>query len=836
MGNLGDKEYNEAYYLAPTGRFSGNPGEPGFMALTPKNIWSYYYNQPDRTGKPLDESIALFRIPGTCSYACNSTLTIEKNLSSLTVNRQTCEHESSVPLAMMLADCTSDGYSGFETDPRERLAYDTSNVANYVYSPLIYDIDNTCFCVYMGVLSLNENTGSQSGKTLSQIGSMSEHEFITMLRPYIYGGTNTSRIRYQDPTSRVWIPPENEGWTAYQGFPVIDTLTDRPIPANSYIRDWINYENADWNTEFTYSPFAISLNMGNDGGFFSTEVYTIQDQHDIGYSFTQTVNQIQTGRNVIPNTTYGVSMRYYRCNYSVQDFDDVSYKWSDRIYDATAHEWINEGTDISSLPSGRYLRFCTVLEIVDPKGHTRGEALQLAVLHEYAFLGFYFTGTISAAETAELGSEASSADLSKLYLPIFENGTTTGLYVTGEDIRTAPNADSHSMSDDVYHFTATEDEGDLTSRYYSTEMKDSTRLFALTQTDFSQLCVWLNSTLQNDIVDSDDYLKKFKNTNPADYVISIRYYPFDLPKAYALDMYIGPVNVSSSIGQKDFVPRRIGPKRAEDLGGQSLWNFGTVELSMLDNDFRLNYTKMLLYIPWCGYSEIDPKIFAYSSGGVPSKLNVKMSIDYVTGSCMGIVTRINPRGDETVIQTLNGSCGVEVPLFAINQGDYNKTIHDLEVALQQAENNRFTAGVALAGSIIGTAASAFSGNAMGTVAGAGGMMGAAATLENTGSKIDSIQYQIEHYYPSVSAISGASPFNNVIFEALPKLYIYKPLMLPGYDRTAYGKTVGFACNKNGKLSDFSGLTVCAAFDLSGIECTAEEKQIIANYLKGGVIV
>ena len=61
-------------------------------------------------------------------------------------------------------------------------------------------------------------------------------------------------------------------------------------------------------------------------------------------------------------------------------------------------------------------------------------------------------------------------------------------------------------------------------------------------------------------------------------------------------------------------------------------------------------------------------------------------------------------------------------------------------------------------------------------------------------------------------------------------------MLPGYNRTAYGKTVGFACNKNGKLSDFSGLTVCAAFDLSGIECTAEEKQIIANYLKGGVIV
>ena len=56
------------------------------------------------------------------------------------------------------------------------------------------------------------------------------------------------------------------------------------------------------------------------------------------------------------------------------------------------------------------------------------------------------------------------------------------------------------------------------------------------------------------------------------------------------------------------------------------------------------------------------------------------------------------------------------------------------------------------------------------------------------------------------------------------------------DSSVYAHTVGYACLKMGKLSDFTGFTVCSNADLSGITATDAEKEQILRLLQSGVYV
>ena len=52
----------------------------------------------------------------------------------------------------------------------------------------------------------------------------------------------------------------------------------------------------------------------------------------------------------------------------------------------------------------------------------------------------------------------------------------------------------------------------------------------------------------------------------------------------------------------------------------------------------------------------------------------------------------------------------------------------------------------------------------------------------------------------------------------------------------YGHTVGYACEEYGKISSFSGYTVCDNVDTTGIFGTDEEKRMIKEIMESGFYV
>ena len=59
-------------------------------------------------------------------------------------------------------------------------------------------------------------------------------------------------------------------------------------------------------------------------------------------------------------------------------------------------------------------------------------------------------------------------------------------------------------------------------------------------------------------------------------------------------------------------------------------------------------------------------------------------------------------------------------------------------------------------------------------------------------------------------------------------------MLDGYSQSDFGHCYGFATNKTGVVSDFSGYTQFASVDLSGVNCSESMKAQIKSIMLSGV--
>lgn len=817
--------------------------------LTPKTLTHYYFEGDNRIvdhyGKPFDDSVKLWDLDPQSSFASNCYF-FSNTSDNIDWELGTSDNIQPVPLVMLAKCLDPDAPSlnvGWRRQPDIRYAYDQSGRGNpgsqstqvNQYSRLIYDIRYNGYCIYSRVGCMEAGSNSiqlkyidnrASDAMAAYIDADPEHRFVTYITNTLYYGISTSRRN--DP---IYVDPDSEdasyGRPAYRCYPLADAYADRPIPNYAPLRNYITEGNASWVNDRLFSPFIPYPAYSGGPTWFgsSGNDYITSNTYNIGLSRSLTKDQWRQGINFIPNTSYKIYGDWFKCNFSRKDFDDVSYHWEVIMWDAINDIEIPNGTPASTFPDNRYIRLLTKLVIDDKKGLTIGEATRRAVLHENAYIGFYFTPDQTKAISGTLGSEGDGVNI---YLPKRVNGIPNGEWYTGDEIADVPYADADSVNNEYFRYDPEDSEndaGDLTTRFLRRSLAGSAPLWGFDDSMVSQLINWLNTDYAPD---DADFIADFKGTNPNDYIVSVKYFPFPLPQdTTLLPIKIGRI-LSGFFGYK--IPREIGAP-------SSLYDFGSwrLEPPYIDTDFRMNYTKLMLYIPWCGYTILDTPVFAPSPDGTTHTIGVKMSIDYATGSCLGIILR-----DNTVIQTVNGTCGVDVPLTALSQGSYQNDIKQTELALKQAETARLVSSLKLGGSVIPTIAT---GATFGLPAAAAkatsdaGKIGG-AYLENLTAKrnAEGLEYQLEHTTPSVDTISAAAPFNNILIEPLPKLYIYKPVMMNGYNSTAYAKTVGYACNCSGTLSDFHGLTVCASCNLNNINCTSTEKDMIAAQLTSGVII
>lgn len=833
MATLGDKQYTYSYYGTPdtmnklwyktgdTDAFAACVyptvyGVPGFYDTFVTDGIYYAGNNPSpHNGQPLETSIALWHIPKNASFACNSVFNIEQN-NTLSAHFTSNTENSNVPLAMLATDIETSSYGTFGANPVDRYAYDTTSPCNGGFSRPIYDIAYNKFCLYPRITMLNTTTGTQSTVALQAVAStIGNNEIfeVSCIRSDLYYGMSPRTTNAGDS-----IPSQGYHET-HIGVPTIDTLSNRPVPVNEvYLKSKIKDGHSEWRDDVTYSPwyqrYALLMYSTDAGHVFNR-------QNDIGFDRQLSASAIRNGARTI-DSGHTITAQIYRCNTDTKDFDDVSYKWDVAIYDDANKVHLDNGFNISSYANNATFRFYTKLTIVDKKGNSYGKAVELAVKHELAYIGFYFADTQTIATNTELGTAATG-----VYLPLFNGGVTTGEYVTGDDIPLQPHATAGSVADDTFKYRpemTDGDSGDLQTILHSDKMSGSTKWYSFDELDVYLLSQWLNTTYKpSDIQLTED----FKGVNPADYIVSIKYYPFDVPAGSTEALSIGgiPVEVSGTAVSVNTHSREYGE------GSNSYFDLGsfTLQPPYIYGDFRDTYIKLLLYIPWCGFVTLDPSVYCQSPDGTYHTIRAALSIDFATGSCIGMVYR-----DGTLIDTVNGTVGVDVPLTAVSNGSYQNAIKQTEIALKNAKAQQLTAYLSTAGALAGGIVSAATGNVAGVAASAAAFAGAATKTEQLNNTIEGLQYQLTHTAPAIGDISSASPFNAALNEQTAKLFIFRPVMLQGTDLQAYGKTTGFACCKAAQLSKFSGFTVCADVDLSGFEAPAHHKLLIKQALQKGV--
>lgn len=267
--------------------------------------------------------------------------------------------------------------------------------------------------------------------------------------------------------------------------------------------------------------------------------------------------------------------------------------------------------------------------------------------------------------------------------------------------------------------------------------------------------------------------------NPMNGIIDLRLFPFNVAlknsATRAENIVIGRTDTGvSGIKLTEKVNSLI------DLGECT---FFTKFKNFLDYE---PYTTAQLYIPYIGVVPVSTAEF------MGRRISVKMIVDYTTGAGTAIVFK-----DDIPFIYRNGVVGVSIPMTGNDSASYASTVIGNVV-----------------GGAVGGVSSIASGNVGGMVSSAEKLYSGFATGTNyqeaSASSPSVATWQPQHCYFIID-----SPILNV--------------------PDNYGRTIGFACEKTGKLSDFKGFTVVSNPEIN-FRCTGSERQYIVNMLQGGVFV
>lgn len=298
-------------------------------------------------------------------------------------------------------------------------------------------------------------------------------------------------------------------------------------------------------------------------------------------------------------------------------------------------------------------------------------------------------------------------------------------------------------------------------------------LYTMTTAELQQLgnYLWSNSFYTN-------IIKNFQS--PFDNIISLQMVPFT-PTGTSGNVKIG--NVDTGV---------TGDKLSTSFFEVSCGTKYTNEYFKTFADYA-PYTKVHLYLPYCGIFELNPDdIFCKEGGGV----RVTYHIDVFSGSCIAYV-ECNSGRNWHVLQQHAGNISAQFPITGANFASV------------------YIGAINAIGSVAGGAAS---GGAMGVLG--GGISGMNSIMN---AKPD---YQRSGGVTSVSGIMGIQ-------------YPYLIYSTPQYIVADNFRDVkGHVSNLKCTVSSCTGFLQAAAdnSELSGIGCTAYELDLIRNLLAEGIYV
>lgn len=228
-----------------------------------------------------------------------------------------------------------------------------------------------------------------------------------------------------------------------------------------------------------------------------------------------------------------------------------------------------------------------------------------------------------------------------------------------------------------------------------------------------------------------------------------------------------------------------------------LFDIGTITLkghyeSFLDYE---PFTSVNIFLPFIGFQTLPCTLLMNHS------VNVKYAVDVITGSCKALIFR-----DGLEVLSFSGVMGIDIPVSAQNRA--------------QVEMAYIETGAKTTIDTVATVATGGASKAMTALSAVGGASEGLLDLAKA-------QYRTTTSGSHNSATSACETLQCYIIVDRP---IWQNVQ--GFNH-AYGRM----CNLTQNLSNLRGFTICNShIDLSGIECTEEEREEIFNYLTGGVIL
>lgn len=456
--------------------------------------------------------------------------------------------------------------------------------------------------------------------------------------------------------------------------------------------------------------------------------------------------------------------------------------------------------------------------------------------HAAAAYGLFFTdGLPTEAGYADLFAEGHDEDRwtdPNMCLGVVDpKGFTDGTYTRGTNNSSANNfgwKDSTQSAYDPSHPPIPDNEYSTQTTFNSIgDLSTMTRRYVMTGAAVELLgsALWdISSALSGSGTDYSDYSEKtidqFLTNNPIDAIISLQRYPMEIPKVTATTVKLGKTDTGISAYEME--------KTAY------FYLFSGRQISPIFNDSFLDYqpyTKMELYVPFCGTIQMNPADI------IGRTLNVQLVVDFTTGTATGFVM-----SDDLVIETVNGNIAIDIPVT----GTQAVTVaSQLNNAIANKSNKTLETQSASLGNI----------SAGGVIRAIKDPIKMIYAYQQTKNEEQRAEYEMTHQNAPVHIIGSASAVGAWAIDLQCRLIIYYPTgdviqdgQPPSWNDqqlAKYGRTTGFACCIESSIGDMGvGLVVGVNPDLNGMvtnstaanPATAAELDMIRAAIGEGVIV
>ena len=314
-------------------------------------------------------------------------------------------------------------------------------------------------------------------------------------------------------------------------------------------------------------------------------------------------------------------------------------------------------------------------------------------------------------------------------------------------------------------------------------------------------CKYNCLSMLSDVLNDKTFLNNLNYlfTDPQEFFVSLRVYPFDTSEFY----YKGSVTPKGNVmlGNSEVT---IDGKTLEGIlfpDGTYYYHMGTYRIPRKYNNFLdfSPYTKLEIYLPFVGIVALDTNLV------MGKEIRIFLSMDFDTGiGTYWIIKHEDNQGEYEgdLIQSFNAQMGFDIPLGASNANENAKSM--------------LASGIAFVGGLI---TSIVTENPLPV------MMGGVGLAKNS---ISALQERVSKGCTGSGKSALVTPSN---------IYIVRTCIIPSCDQSSYASIKGLPLNQYRKLGDLSGMTIVDDEHLENFgSATKQEIDEIKSLLKEGVIL